>query len=167
MSSPLNNGEVMRTKLVDIQLIKREWNQNKPYVNMPTYATEMSAAVDLVASIPRPITLYKGMSMLVSAGFKMHINSPYICAKIYPRSGLATKKGLVLGNLVGIVDADYQGEVKVCLWNRNIDGLAVVIEPDERIAQMVFEPIVRVNFVPVDTFVVSERAEGGFGSTGA
>lgn len=168
MSNPLNQGDnIMRTKLVDIQLIQRSFRPDKPFIDFPQYATEMSAGVDLVASVPRRLTLYAGQSMLVPVGFRMHINNPFICAKIYPRSGLATKKGLVLGNSVGIVDADYQGEVKVCLCNRNVSGSVITVEPDERIAQMIFEPVVRVNFVPVDTFAVSERADGGFGSTGA
>ncbi|HEX4917302.1 MAG TPA: dUTP diphosphatase [Limnobacter sp.] len=131
---------------------------------LPSYGTPGSAGLDLRACIDAPLTLQPGQAELVPTGLSMHLGDPAYCATILPRSGLGHKKGLVLGNLVGLIDSDYQGPLMVSLWNRS--AVPAVIEPMERIAQLVILPVVQAQFKVVTEFAPSARGEGGFGSTG-
>ncbi|MFB9066909.1 dUTP diphosphatase [Pseudofulvimonas gallinarii] len=131
---------------------------------LPAYATEASAGMDLRACIDAPLTLAPGASVLVPTGLAIHIGDPGLCAVILPRSGLGHRHGIVLGNLTGLIDADYQGPLMVSLWNRGNDPYEV--QPGERIAQLVFLPVTRATFRVVEAFTPSERGEGGFGHTG-
>jgi dUTP pyrophosphatase len=131
---------------------------------LPQYATGGSAGLDLRACTDAPLTLNPGDSTLVPAGLAIHIDNPGLAAMILPRSGLGAKHGIVLGNLVGLIDSDYQGQIFVSVWNRGRS--AFTIQPMERIAQMVIVPVVQVKFNLVDAFTNSERGAGGFGSTG-
>jgi len=131
---------------------------------LPDYATPASAGMDLRAMIENPVTLSPGETALIPSGIAIHIGDPAWCATILPRSGLGHKHGLVLGNLVGLIDADYQGPLMVSLWNRG--DAAYTIAPGDRIAQLVFVPVGRARFVQVDSFESSARGEGGFGHTG-
>lgn len=131
---------------------------------MPSYATEGSAGLDLRACIDQPLTLGAGEWKLLPTGLAMYLKDPAYAAMILPRSGLGHKHGIVLGNLVGLIDSDYQGELKVSAWNRS--DTAYTIEPMERIAQLVIVPVVQAQFKLVDGFEESERGEGGYGSTG-
>lgn len=131
---------------------------------LPQYATSGSAGLDLRACLDAAVTLPPGATYLVPTGLAMHLGDPHYAAMILPRSGLGHKNGIVLGNLVGLIDSDYQGELKVSLWNRGTTEF--VIEPLARIAQMVIVPVVQVDFQVVDEFTDTERGEGGFGSTG-
>ncbi|KLT73669.1 deoxyuridine 5'-triphosphate nucleotidohydrolase [Neisseria arctica] len=131
---------------------------------LPAYATPGSAGLDLRACLDEPVTIQPGETYLVPTGLAIHLANPAYAAMLLPRSGLGHKHGIVLGNLVGLIDSDYQGEVKVSVWNRG--HTAFTIEPMERIAQMVIVPVVQATFKVVDEFATSERGEGGFGSTG-
>ena len=131
---------------------------------LPQYATSGSAGLDLRACIEQPITLLPGESYLVPTGLAIHLADPNYAALILPRSGLGHKNGIVLGNLVGLIDSDYQGELKVSLWNRGQEKF--VIDPLARIAQMMIIPVMQANFTVVEEFAQSDRGEGGFGSTG-
>jgi dUTP pyrophosphatase len=131
---------------------------------LPEYATAHSAGLDLRAMIDQAIELAPGDAQLVPTGMAIHIGDPGVCAVILPRSGLGHKQGLVMGNLVGLIDADYQGPLMVSLWNRG--RLPVTITPGDRVAQLVFLPVVRAAFRQVDQFERSARGEGGFGHTG-
>ncbi|MFV2028754.1 dUTP diphosphatase [Neisseria sp. S1] len=131
---------------------------------LPAYATPGSAGLDLRACLDEPVTIQPGETYLVPTGLAIHLANPAYAAMLLPRSGLGHKHGIVLGNLVGLIDSDYQGEVKVSVWNRG--HTAFTIEPMERIAQMVIVPVVQAAFKVVDEFAASERGEGGFGSTG-
>ena len=132
--------------------------------HLPAYATPGSAGLDLRACIDAPLTLEPGQATLIATGLAMHIGDPGLCAMLLPRSGLGHKQGIVLGNLVGLVDSDYQGPLMVSCWNR---GMApVTIQPMDRIAQMVIVPVVQAKFRVVSEFGASARGEGGFGSTG-
>lgn len=130
----------------------------------PDYATEGSAGIDLRACLDATLAIGPGDTHLISTGLAMHIGDPALAAVILPRSGLGHKHGIVLGNLVGLIDSDYQGEILVSCWNRG--KTAFDIEPGERIAQLVFVPITQVQFEIVDEFEQSRRGEGGFGHTG-
>jgi dUTP pyrophosphatase len=132
--------------------------------NLPAYGTPGSAGLDLRACIEAPLTLAPGQAELIPTGLSLHLADPNYCATLLPRSGLGHKKGLVLGNLVGLIDSDYQGPLMVSAWNRS--QTAVTIEPMERIAQMVILPIAHADFQVVEEFTPSERGSGGFGSTG-
>lgn len=132
-------------------------------IQIPTYATRGAACVDLRAELQEPIFLHPGEVRKFGTGLAIYIEDPAYCGKIYPRSGLGTK-GIVLANGVGIVDADYQGEVIVALWNRSDDRYE--IQPGERMAQMCCEVVERFAFQEVSEFVASERGDSGFGSTG-
>ncbi len=134
-------------------------------IPLPTYATPGSAGLDLRACLDRPLTLEPGETALIPTGLAIHIADPGLAAVLLPRSGLGHKHGIVLGNLVGLIDSDYQGEVMVSCWNRG--RVPFTIEVGDRIAQMVFVPVVQVSFVQVDQFSPSERGEGGFGHTGS
>jgi deoxyuridine 5'-triphosphate nucleotidohydrolase len=131
---------------------------------LPDYATEGSAGLDLRACLDAPLTLAPGETRLVPTGFAMHMQDTGLAAVILPRSGLGHKHGIVLGNLVGLIDSDYQGQVFVSCWNRSAS--AFEIEPGARIAQLVFLPIVRARWERVADFEASDRAGGGFGHTG-
>ena len=132
---------------------------------MPTYATPGSAGLDLRACLDAPLTLQANAWQLVPTGMAIHLNAPAYAALILPRSGLGHKHGIVLGNLVGLIDSDYQGQLMVSAWNRS--DVVFTIEPMERIAQLVIVPVVQAQFNLVDEFAgASERGEGGYGSTG-
>ena len=130
----------------------------------PAYATRGAAGLDLRACIDAPQYLKPGETTLVPAGIAIHLADTGLAAMILPRSGLGHKHGIVLGNLVGLIDSDYQGQIFVSVWNRG--HAAFTIEPMERIAQLVVVPVLQVGFNVVDHFEDSERADGGFGSTG-
>lgn len=131
---------------------------------MPAYATPGSAGLDLRACIHEPLTLSAGQWQLVPTGLAMHLADPGYAALILPRSGLGHKHGIVMGNLVGLIDSDYQGQLMVSAWNRS--ATPFTIEPMERIAQMVIVPVVQATFNVVEAFAASQRGEGGYGSTG-
>ena len=131
---------------------------------LPDYATALSAGMDLRALCDAPITLQPGEAQLVPTGMAIHIADPGLCAMILPRSGLGHKQGLVLGNLVGLIDADYQGPLMVSLWNRGQNPQQVA--PGDRIAQLVFLPVLRARLRVVEAFEESARGAGGFGHTG-
>jgi dUTP pyrophosphatase len=131
---------------------------------MPAYATPGSAGLDLRACLEVPLTLQPGQTELIPAGMAIHIADPGLAAMILPRSGLGHKHGIVLGNLVGLIDSDYQGQLFVSTWNRG--NVAFTINPMERLAQLVVVPVVQVAFDVVDDFDVSSRGAGGFGSSG-
>ena len=131
---------------------------------MPAYATPGSAGLDLRACIETPIVLEPGRTELVPTGLAIHVADPNLAALILPRSGLGHKHGIVLGNLVGLIDSDYQGPLMVSCWNRGSQPFT--IEPFERIAQLVIVPVVQATFRVVDSFSESRRGTGGFGSTG-
>ncbi|NBX61239.1 MAG: dUTP diphosphatase [Betaproteobacteria bacterium] len=132
---------------------------------MPAYATPGSAGLDLRACLEAPLTLQPNAWQLVPTGMAIHLKDPAYAALILPRSGLGHKHGIVLGNLVGLIDSDYQGQLMVSAWNRS--EVAFTIEPMERIAQLVIVPVLQAEFQVVDEFAqASERGEGGYGSTG-
>ena len=131
---------------------------------MPSYATPGSAGMDLRACLDGPLTLAPGAAELISSGIAIHIEDPAYAAMVLPRSGLGHKHGIVLGNLVGLIDSDYQGPLMISCWNR---GLApFTIEPGDRIAQLVVVPVLRAEFRVVQAFAASERGSGGFGHSG-
>jgi len=131
---------------------------------LPHYATPGAAGLDLRACLDAPLTLQPGDSQLVSSGIAIHLADPSLAAVVLPRSGLGAKHGIVLGNLVGLIDSDYQGQIFVSVWNRG--HAAFTIEPLERIAQLVVVPVVQVALQVVDAFTASDRGASGFGSTG-
>jgi dUTP pyrophosphatase len=131
---------------------------------LPAYATAGSAGLDLRACINAPVELKPGQTELIPSGIAIHLAEPGLAAMVLPRSGLGHKHGIVLGNLVGLIDSDYQGQIFVSLWNRG--SRAFILNPMERIAQLVVVPVVQVGFNVVDAFEESDRGGGGFGSTG-
>ena len=131
---------------------------------LPSYATPGSAGLDLRACLEAPLTLEPGQTELVPSGMAIHLDEPTLAAIILPRSGLGHKHGIVLGNLVGLIDSDYQGQIFVSTWNRG--KTAFTLQPMERLAQLVIVPVVQVAFDVVDEFQASSRGAGGFGSTG-
>ncbi len=131
---------------------------------LPQYATSGSAGVDLRACLDAPIELKPGDTQLIPSGLAIHLEDPRYAAIVLPRSGLGHKHGIVLGNLVGLIDSDYQGQVFVSCWNRG--QTTFTIQPGERIAQLVVVPVVQVEFEVVEEFTASERGAGGFGSSG-
>jgi len=133
-------------------------------IPLPHYATDGSAGLDMRACIDEPLKVDPGQTELVPTGLAIHIGDPGLAAVLLPRSGLGHKHGLVLGNLTGLIDSDYQGQVFVSIWNRG--SAAYEIRPGERIAQMVFVPVEQVSFEVVDEFGDSDRGEGGFGHSG-
>jgi len=132
--------------------------------DVPDYATDGSAGMDLRACVDESTTINPGETVLIPTGMSIYVADPTLAAVLLPRSGLGHKHGIVLGNLTGLIDSDYQGPLMVSLWNRGNTKFAV--EPGDRIAQMVFVPIVQAKFEIVDEFTQSDRAEGGFGHTG-
>ena len=131
---------------------------------LPRYETEGAAGLDLRACVDAPTVIAPGGTLLVSSGIAIHIADPGLAAVVMPRSGLGHRHGIVLGNLVGLIDSDYQGPVGVSVWNRG--GAPFTIEPGDRIAQLVFLSVARARFEVVDDFVETERGEGGFGHSG-
>ena len=131
---------------------------------LPRYATEGAAGLDLRACIDTALTLNPGDSQLVSSGIAIHVGDPGYAAVVLPRSGLGAKNGIVLGNLVGLIDSDYQGPLMISLWNRG--KAAFTVQPFDRIAQLVVMPVAQVEFEVVEEFAASARGAGGFGSTG-
>ena len=132
--------------------------------HLPAYATPGSAGLDLRACLDAPLVLEPGQTQLVSTGIAIHIGDPGLAAMILPRSGLGHKHGIVMGNLVGLIDSDYQGPLMVSCWNRG--QTAFTLQPMERLAQLVIVPVVQASFRRVEEFGASDRGEGGFGSTG-
>lgn len=146
-------------KKADIKILDARLNEQ-----LPAYATKGSAGLDLRACLDETITLVSGETVLIPTGIAIHIADPNYAAMILPRSGLGHKHGIVLGNLVGLIDSDYQGQIFVSCWNRG--QTTFEMNPMERIAQLVVVPVVQLEFNVVDEFDQSERGEGGFGSTG-
>jgi dUTP pyrophosphatase len=146
-------------KTIDLKIIDARMRDQ-----LPSYATPGSAGLDLRACIEAPITIEPGSTHLIPTGLAIHIADPAYAAMILPRSGLGHKHGIVLGNLVGLIDSDYQGELMVSTWNRG--ATAFVLNPMERLAQLVIVPVLQVGFRVVDAFEESDRGAGGFGSTG-
>jgi len=144
-----------------VKILDPRLGQDMP---LPTYATQGSAGMDLRACIDAPITLKPGQTELIPTGMAIHIEDPSLCAMLLPRSGLGHKHGVVLGNLVGLIDSDYQGQLMVSCWNRG--ATTFVIEPAERIAQMILVPVVQADLTIVDDFDASIRGTGGFGHSG-
>ncbi len=132
--------------------------------HLPQYATPGSAGLDLRACLDAPLVLEPGQAALIPTGLSIHIGDPGLAAMLLPRSGLGHKHGIVLGNLVGLIDSDYQGPLMVSCWNRG--AAAFTVQPMERIAQMVIVPVVQATFRQVASFDASQRGSGGFGSTG-
>jgi len=133
-------------------------------IPLPTYATAGSAGMDLRACLDQPLILQPGQTELIPTGIAIHINDPSLAATILPRSGMGHKHGIVLGNLVGLIDSDYQGQLFISCWNRS--DKAFTIEIGDRIAQLVFVPVVQVDLKQVDDFASTDRGAGGFGSSG-
>ena len=132
--------------------------------HLPAYATRGSAGLDLRACLDAPLLLEPGQTQLIATGIAIHIGNPGLAAMILPRSGLGHKHGIVLGNLVGLIDSDYQGPLMLSCWNRG--STAFTVQPMERLAQLVIVPVVQAAFRRVQEFGASDRGEGGFGSTG-
>ena len=146
---------------VDVRVLDARLGRDFP---LPDYATAASAGMDLRAMVDAPLELAPGASVLVPSGIAIHVADPGHCAVILPRSGLGHKHGIVLGNLTGLIDADYQGPLMISCWNRSDEVYTIV--PGDRIAQLVFLPVARAEFKLVDAFERSARGEGGFGHTG-
>jgi len=146
-------------KSVDVKILDARMRDQ-----LPTYATAGSAGLDLRACLDQPLVLEPGMTQLIPTGLAIHVADPGYAAVILPRSGLGHKHGIVLGNLVGLIDSDYQGPLMISAWNRS--SLAYTLQPMERLAQLVVLPIAQVQFNVVENFDVSSRGIGGFGSTG-
>ena len=156
-------GMVMAASALDVELkiLDARLGDSIP---LPAYATDGAAAMDLSAAPDAALTIEPGASVLIPTGLAIHISDPGWCALILPRSGLGHKHGLVLGNLTGLIDADYQGPLMISCWNRG--SAAFTIAPGDRIAQLMFVPVARAHFRKVDAFAPSARGAGGFGSTG-
>lgn len=148
-------------KQIELKILDPRLGKNFP---LPAYATPGSAGLDLRACPDAALTLQPGQTSLIPTGLAIHIADPKLCATILPRSGLGHKHGIVLGNLVGLIDSDYQGQLMVSMWNRSQEPFE--IQPGDRIAQLVFLPVVQASFSIVGEFEGSERGEGGFGSSG-
>ncbi len=146
-------------KTLDVKILDPRMREE-----LPRYSTAGAAGLDLRACIHSPVTLAPGAAELVPSGIAIHLADPGLAAVVLPRSGLGHKHGIVLGNLVGLVDSDYQGQVMVSLWNRS--EAAFTINPMDRIAQLVVVPVVQVELNVVEEFATSARGAGGFGSTG-
>lgn len=149
-------------KKVELKILDQRIGAEFP---LPHYATEGSAGMDLRACVDAPLELKPGQTELIPSGIAIHMQDAKMAATLLPRSGLGHKHGVVLGNLVGLIDSDYQGQIFVSCWNRG--DTTFTIEPGERIAQMLFVPVIQAEFEVVDTFAASERGAGGFGHTGS
>lgn len=152
----------MTKKTLQVRILDDRIGTSIPF---PEYATEGSAGLDLRACLKQPLVLEPGQTELIPTGLSIHIADPSLAAMILPRSGLGHKHGIVLGNLVGLIDSDYQGELMVSCWNRG--DTVFTVNVGERIAQLVLVPVVQADFDVVDEFDASVRGEGGFGSTGS
>jgi len=148
-------------KTVELKILNPKVGNEIP---LPSYATDGSAGVDLRACIDESLTLEPGQTELIPTGIAIHMKSKDLAATILPRSGLGHKHGIVLGNLVGLIDSDYQGQLFISCWNRGTDSFT--IEPADRIAQLMFVPVVQAQFEIVEEFEQSDRGEGGFGHSG-
>ena len=148
-------------KQIQLKILDKRIGKDFP---LPHYATEGSAGLDLRACLDSPLTLQPGETELISTGIALYIANPNYAATILPRSGLGHKHGIVLGNLVGLLDSDYQGQVMISCWNRS--KTAFTISPGERIAQLIIVPVVQVEFEIVSEFHTTSRGEGGFGHSG-
>ncbi|QPL43042.1 dUTP diphosphatase [Pseudoalteromonas sp. A41-2] len=148
-------------KTVELKILNPKVGNEIP---LPSYATDGSAGVDLRACIDEPLTLEPGQTELIPTGIAIHMKSKDLAATILPRSGLGHKHGIVLGNLVGLIDSDYQGQLFISCWNRGTDSFT--IEPADRVAQLMFVPVVQAQFEIVEEFEQSDRGEGGFGHSG-
>lgn len=146
---------------IELKILDKRLGDSIP---MPEYATVGSAGLDLRACVDEALDIAPGETHLIPTGMAIHISDPGLAAMLLPRSGLGHKHGIVLGNLVGLIDSDYQGQLFVSCWNRG--DTTFTVQPGERIAQMVIVPVVQPSFVVVDEFDVSDRGEGGFGHTG-
>lgn len=151
----------MKMQKVQVRILDERLGREWP---MPTYATQGSAGLDLRACVASATVLEPGSVLLVPTGLSVYLGDPGLAAVLLPRSGLGHKHGIVLGNLVGLIDSDYQGPLMVSVWNRGAQ--AFTIEPGERIAQMVVVPVVQVEMDVVEAFVATDRGTGGFGSSG-
>lgn len=145
--------------VIDVQILDPRLKDN-----LPAYATSGSAGLDLRAATEADMVIQPGETVLVPTGMAIHLADPGLAAMILPRSGLGHKHGIVLGNLTGLIDSDYQGQLFVSVWNRG--NMPFTLTPMERIAQMIIVPVVQVGFNIVDSFIDTERGSGGFGSTG-
>jgi dUTP pyrophosphatase len=148
-------------QVIELKILDERLGREFP---LPDYATAGSAGVDLRACVDRPVTIAPGQTELIPTGMAIHIGDPSLAAMLLPRSGLGHKHGIVLGNLVGLIDSDYQGQVYVSCWNRGAEEFT--LQPGERLAQMVLVPVVQARFEVVDSFDDSERGAGGFGHSG-
>ena len=148
-------------KQIDLKILDKRIGTEFP---LPTYATTRSAGLDLRALVEQPLTVEAGQTVLIPTGISVYIADPNLAAVILPRSGLGHKNGIVLGNLVGLIDSDYQGPLMVSLWNRS--DKPFTIEVGDRIAQLVFVPVVQAQFNIVEEFAATDRGEGGFGHSG-
>jgi dUTP pyrophosphatase len=146
---------------IQLKILDKRLGETVP---LPEYATPGSAGLDLRACIDEPLTIHPGETVLVNTGIAIHIDNPMLAATILPRSGLGHKHGIVLGNLVGLIDSDYQGPLMISCWNRS--DKPYTIAPGERIAQLVIVPVMKARFNVVEEFHASQRGEGGFGSSG-
>lgn len=151
----------MTTPLIDYTLLDPRIGNSIP---LPEYATEGSAGMDLRACLDDPLTIKAGDTQLIPTGIAIHISDPSIAATLLPRSGLGHKHGIVLGNLVGLIDSDYQGQLYISCWNRSNKDFTIEIA--DRIAQLVFVPVLQVTLNQVDSFDSTDRGEGGFGHSG-
>lgn len=147
---------------IQLQILDKRLGEEIP---LPHYATDGSAGMDLRACVDAALDIHPGETHLIPTGIAIHIGDPGLAAVLLPRSGLGHKHGIVLGNLTGLIDSDYQGQLFVSCWNRGKDSFTV--NPGERIAQMVFVPVVQASFDIVESFDESDRGEGGFGHTGS
>ncbi|MDE4006735.1 dUTP diphosphatase [Glaesserella parasuis] len=148
-------------KQIDLKILDKRIGTEFP---LPTYATAGSAGLDLRALVEQPLTVEAGQTVLIPTGISVYIADPNLAAVILPRSGLGHKNGIVLGNLIGLIDSDYQGPLMVSLWNRSDKPFTV--EVGDRIAQLVFVPVVQAQFNIVEEFTATDRGEGGFGHSG-
>jgi dUTP pyrophosphatase len=155
-ASPIRPDRALKVRVLDARIGKE--------FPLPAYATGGSAGLDLRACIDAPVTLAAGKAELIPTGLAIHLDDPALAAVILPRSGLGHKHGVVLGNLVGLIDSDYQGQLMVSCWNRS--GTDFIVQPGERIAQMIVVPVVQVRLEVVEDFAASSRGAGGFGHTG-
>jgi dUTP pyrophosphatase len=157
----LKNPDTFSQAAIQLKILDSRMGETFP---LPRYETAHAAGLDLRACLENPLTLQAGETQLISTGIAIYIADPHLAAVILPRSGLGHKHGLVLGNLVGLIDADYQGPLMVSCWNRS--ETAYTITPGDRIAQLVIVPIVRAQFEVVEDFISTERGAGGFGHSG-
>jgi len=151
----------MERQTIELKILDERLGGEFP---LPDYATDGSAGMDMRAMLDEPLEINPGETRLIPTGLAIHIADPSLAAVLLPRSGLGHKKGIVLGNLVGLIDSDYQGQVFVSCWNRGDESFTVQV--GERIAQMVFIPVVQASFTVVNDFESSHRGDGGFGHTG-